>query len=64
MGYIGQHSHVDFDPNVIEAMENDEDAISPLDDGGEESGLDDRLAEAIERLSQMARPASVCFSAV
>lgn len=48
VGYIGQHSHVDFDPNVIEAMENDEDAISPLDDGGEESGLDDRLAEAIE----------------
>ena len=48
VGYIAQHSHVDFDPNVIEAMESDEGAGSPLADGDEESGADDRLLEAID----------------
>ena len=46
--YIGQHSHVSFDENIIEAMENEENVTNPLDDGGEESGVDERLAEAIE----------------
>ena len=46
--YIGQHSHVDFDPNVIEAMESDDEGVSPLNEHDEDSGLDDRLAEAIE----------------
>ena len=48
VGYIAQHSHVDFDPNVIEAMESDEGAGSPLADSDEESGADDRLLEAID----------------
>ena len=48
VNYIAQHSHVDFDPNVIEAMESDEDAGSPLADSDEESGADDRLLEAID----------------
>lgn len=48
VGYIAQHSRVDFDPNVIEAMESDEETLNPLDDGGEDSGVDDRLAEAID----------------
>ncbi|MBR6569307.1 MAG: DUF87 domain-containing protein [Clostridia bacterium] len=47
--YIGSHSSVDFDSNVIEAMENDGDAgaatMNEPDDG---EGVDDRLAEAIE----------------
>lgn len=46
--YIGDHSRVDFDPNVIEAVEADEEVLNPLDDGGGDSDLDERLAEAIE----------------
>lgn len=46
--YIGEHSRVDFDPNVLEALEADESAVNPLDDGGGDSDLDDRLVEAIE----------------
>lgn len=46
--YIGQHSQVDFDPNIIEAMENEDEAVNPLSDGGDDSGIDDRLAEAID----------------
>ncbi|MDO4349051.1 MAG: DNA translocase FtsK [Eubacteriales bacterium] len=48
VGYIGQHSHVDFDPNVIEAMENDEQSVNPLNEPEGDDGVDDRLAEAIE----------------
>lgn len=48
VGYIAQHSHVDFDPNVIEAMESDDGAGGPLSDNDEESGADDRLLEAID----------------
>ena len=48
VNYIAQHSHVDFDPNVIEAMESDDVAGSPLADSDEESGVDDRLLEAID----------------
>lgn len=46
--YIGDHSHVEFDPNVIEAMESDDESAVSLGDRDEDSGLDDRLAEAIE----------------
>ena len=46
--YIGQHSRVDFDPNVIEAMESDEEGVNPLNENEGDSGVDDRLAEAIE----------------
>lgn len=46
--YIGQHSHVDFDPNVIEAMESDDEVLNPLHDADEDSGVDDRLTEAID----------------
>ena len=47
--YIGAHSSVTFDENVIEAMENDGDAGSaPLNDADDGEGLDDRLHEAIE----------------
>jgi len=46
--YIGQHSRVDFDPNVIEAMESDEESVNPLNENEGDSGVDDRLAEAIE----------------
>ncbi len=46
--YIAQHSHVDFDPNVIEAMESEETSSGPLADAEEDTGADDRLLEAIE----------------
>ena len=46
--YIGQHSKVDFDPDVIEAMDKEEDDGITLADHDEESGVDDKLAEAIE----------------
>lgn len=48
VNYIGAHSSVEFDPNVIEAMESDDEASSPLNERDEEGGVDDRLAEAIE----------------
>lgn len=48
VGYIEQHSHVEFDPNVIESLENAEEAGNPLTETDEEGGLDERLAEAIE----------------
>jgi len=46
--YIGAHSHVDFDSNVIEAMENDGDSGSATLNEQDDEGVDDRLAEAIE----------------
>lgn len=46
--YIGQHSQTEFDPNIIEAVENEDNAVNPLDDGGEDTSVDDRLAEAME----------------
>ena len=47
--YIGAHSSVTFDENVIEAMENDGDSGSaPLNEADDSEGLDDRLHEAIE----------------
>ncbi len=46
--YIAEHSSVEFDPNVIEAMENDGEVANPLDADPGDSGVDDRLAEAIE----------------
>ncbi|MEG2605601.1 MAG: DNA translocase FtsK, partial [Clostridia bacterium] len=48
VNYIAQHTSVKFDPNIIEAMENDEDAANPLDDGDEENELDNRLVEAVD----------------
>lgn len=48
VNYIGAHSAVEFDPNVIEAMESDDETASPLNDHDDEGGVDDRLAEAIE----------------
>ncbi len=48
--YIAAHSQVEFDNDVIEAMENEENMDNPLlnngDDGDE--GVDDRLEEAID----------------
>ncbi len=46
--YIGAHSRVDFDPDVIEAMETEEDTGVIAADHDEDSGVDDKLAEAIE----------------
>ena len=49
VGFIGEHSKVEFDQNVLETVENTEDTANPLDEGGDDdSGVDDRLAEAIE----------------
>lgn len=48
VNYIGAHSSVEFDSNVIEAMESDDESASPLNDHDDEGGVDDRLAEAIE----------------
>ena len=38
----------EFDPNVLEVVENADDNVSPFAEHDEDSGLDDRLAEAIE----------------
>ncbi len=46
--YIGAHSSVDFDPSVIEAMENDEETAAPVSETDDIEGVDDRLAEAID----------------
>ncbi len=47
--YIGEYSRVEFDPDVMEALDRqDDDGSDVLDDGGSESGVDDRLQEAIE----------------
>jgi len=46
--YIGAHSSVAFDENVIEAMESDGDSAAPLNEQDDGEGLDDRLQEAIE----------------
>ncbi len=48
MDYIGSHSRVDFDPNVIEAMEAEDETAAPMTDTDDGEGLDDRLAEAID----------------
>ncbi len=44
---IGQHTHVEFDPNIIEAMESENEPVTGLDDMGD-GGVDDKLQEAIE----------------
>jgi S-DNA-T family DNA segregation ATPase FtsK/SpoIIIE len=47
--YIGQYSKVEFDPNVMEALEKqDADNSDALDDGGSDGSVDDLLEEAIE----------------
>lgn len=47
--YIGQYSKVEFDPNVMEALERqDEDNADALDDGGSDGSVDDLLEDAIE----------------
>lgn len=47
--YIGQYSKVEFDPNVMEALERqDADNADALDDGGSDGTVDDLLEEAIE----------------
>lgn len=46
--YIGEHSRVDFDPNVIEAMESEDEGVNALAEADEEGGVDDRLAEAVD----------------
>ncbi len=47
MEHIASYTPAQFDHNVIEALENSQDASNPLDDS-EESTVDDRLIEAIE----------------
>jgi len=47
--YIGKYSRVEFDPNVIEALEKqDDDNSDALDDGGSDGSVDDLLEDAIE----------------
>ena len=47
--YIGQYSKVEFDPDVMEALERqDADNSDALDDGGSDGSVDDLLEEAIE----------------
>lgn len=49
--YIGSHSKVDFDSDVIEALESDETLNNPLlgnNGDGDDEGVDERLAEAID----------------
>ena len=48
--YIAAHSQVEFDNDVIEAMENEENMDNPLLNNGDEDdeGVDDRLEEAID----------------
>lgn len=47
--FIGEHSKVEFDQDVLESLENSEETTNPLDEGGDDdSGVDDRLAEAAE----------------
>jgi pimeloyl-ACP methyl ester carboxylesterase len=54
---------VDFDPNVIEAMESDDDAAAPMADQDDSEGVDDRLAEAIEMVILNApRPVGIFHS--
>ncbi|MBE5813641.1 MAG: DNA translocase FtsK [Clostridiales bacterium] len=49
VSYIEENSKVEFDPDVMEALEKQEDDGSDaLDDGGSDDGVDDRLQEAIE----------------
>ena len=45
--YIEQSSEVEFDVNILEAMEAEEESLATQEDVGEE-GMDDRLQEAIE----------------
>jgi S-DNA-T family DNA segregation ATPase FtsK/SpoIIIE len=57
--YIAANSRVDFDPDVIEALERqNEDNSDVLDDGGSDGGVDDRLMEALEMVV-MDRQASI-----
>lgn len=47
--YIGANSRVEFDHNVMEALDRQNDDNSDvLDDGGTDGGVDDRLLEALE----------------
>lgn len=46
--YIGKYSHVEFDPDVLEALEKQQDDQSGMMDDGDSEGVDDRLEEAIE----------------
>lgn len=47
--YIGKYSRVEFDPDVMEALERQDDGnADALDDGGSDGSVDDRLEEAIE----------------
>lgn len=48
VNYIGSHSQVEFAPNLMEAMENDDDSSAQMNDQDDGDGVDDRLAEAIE----------------
>ncbi len=45
--YIGQRTPVDFDPNILEALEAENEPVNGLDDMGD-GGVDDKLQEAIE----------------
>lgn len=46
--YIASHSNAYFDPDILEAMENEGEISNPLDGDEEPEGVDDRLQEAIE----------------
>lgn len=48
VNYIGSHSQVEFAANLMEAMENDDDSSTQMNDQDDGDGVDDRLAEAIE----------------
>ena len=48
VNYIGTHAHVEFDPNIIEALDTPENPMSGLDDISDAGGVDDKLQEAIE----------------
>lgn len=45
--YIGERTQVDFDPDIIEAVNKEEEPVGMAEDL-EDGGVDDRLAEAIE----------------
>ncbi len=46
--YIGKYSRVEFDPDVLEALDRQQDDQSDMMDDGDSEGVDDRLEEAIE----------------
>ncbi|MCL1855350.1 MAG: DNA translocase FtsK [Clostridia bacterium] len=48
VNHIGAHTHVEFDPNIIEALNTEANPMTGLDDLSDGGGVDDKLQEAIE----------------